>query len=343
MTCNLFSFFFRQYKKIIISCFFKKVCRRFKNKGWVLLCNPPKSLNLAMPEFSIFYFVSFFPAHQKIHIFGEVPYDYVYFSFYLYNDQGQVIGGINHWNIQHLREKIDNNHPETRKTYCLRMGIEFPIPCTSYCLIYRVYSKYKIFPLPLPRIHIEKKEMYHLLPNSSIWNLKKQTWKMTPLLQKAIKRRNIPDTLPYRKDFFVCPKMHDKDTLFINPDATYFAVMLQTKWIHIRGNFPSWDDDSIVFSGFIVCNAKTTETIACFTNMDLERSTTSFFEFYVVPQKTMKKDRVFFSSSQKIIFYSCLPEEVLIIYREISKKSSSEKELKKINFMVKHLSFEEDD
>lgn len=236
--------------------YFKHLYKKYVNQGWKLISNAPKYMNIALPDFVVVYRLASFHSKDNVEIVGYKPSYFSYFSFTVYDQDGMNFDSISHSQIK------DN-------LFHIKLGKDIKIPKDDYyCLIYRVYrTNTKI--IPQQPIIVINNENILPIEESIIRDL---TLDVSKEIIKFLTMRNLKISESY--DFFSLPPSSKLIGLFPNPDARYLVLFPRiSQTLIIKGKL----DRSSLFSGFMVCDYRTTSTIASINYLSMP----TFYTFWV--------------------------------------------------------------
>ena len=222
----------------------------YKNNLWTIYSDAPTAGNIAFPDFSVNYYVSFL-TQKNIQISGYIPSNVNFFSITIYDTDADTIYYFD-----------DNKVDKYVKNQFYSLVIR-DLP-RAYCIIVRYYLKQK-------DTIISESEFYGL---PRIMNIDNSTYYSQSSLKE--RKQNTDSLVSYYTYFvskrnFLLQSNYNEFKLPINPIQMYFPnkkalySTLRVKSIDdviiIRGQLPIINrTTNIRFIGFMLCNYLTTET-----------------------------------------------------------------------------------
>lgn len=275
------------FEQFFMRFFFKTLYKKYAGKGWALISNPPVLLNVALPDFMVVYRIASFRKKDRVEVYGYKPDNCSYFSFTTYDQLGMPVSKINDSHIAnpfHLVVGQDLRKPDDE----------------YYCLIYRVYRTNKKTIPTQPIIVINGK---NILPVSDS-EVYENTSYLSRKIESRLEKRNL--TIQGNYDFFSLPPASRMSGLFPNRDAKYLVLFPKTDTIIVRGRF----DTSARFTGFMVCNYKSTSTTDTLTYLDMPKR----YIFWVSSSLKQAKQNGYKEDCPLMLWPANYP---LLVYREV--------------------------
>lgn len=276
------------FERFFLRFFFKSLYKKFVNQGWALISNAPRSLNIALPDFLVVYRIASFSKKDHVEVYGHRPENCSYFSFTVYDQLGLPVSSIND-------SEIFGN------PFHLVVGRDLPQPDDDYyCLIYRVYRTNKKEIPSQPILVVNGKNILPV-PDTDVFE---NTSLIARTIASRLEKRDL--TIRQNFDFFCLPASSKMSGLFPNRDARYLVLFPKTDTLIVSGRF----DTTARFTGFMVCDYKTTSTFDTLTSLDMPKR----YTFWVSTSLRMAIKRGYQQDSCPLLLW---PPTPMLVYREV--------------------------
>ena len=255
------------FTKLRSRAFFSRMYGDYVGDGICMMAKAPRYFNIALPDFSVQYFVASFKSTEDVVLTGTVPQDHVlYYSIVVYDTYGMPHPAIND-------TQLDKNF-----TYKLKA----PPGTFYYCVIVRMYldpiGAKKIQSSLVPEMTINGKEVKKL----SQVQIKKNTDDLEAEFYGFLSKRSLPPGPKLKDHQFFMPPFVRLAQLFPNPDSVYLASFpFQSRVFRITGTLPDniGRSSNLRFFGFMACNLQTTGTDSAITFYDLAKKYTFWLAY----------------------------------------------------------------
>ena len=253
--------------KLFSRVFFSRMFESHQGEGICMFSKAPRYFNIALPDFSVQYFVAAFKATDEVILTGTVPQDHVlYYSIVVYDTYGLPHSSI--------------NDTQLSKNFSYKLK---PPPGTFYySVLVRMYldpaGAQKIQNSLVPVITVNGEKIKSL----SVTKMKKNTDDLQEKFLGFLSKRSLPP-LPKSKDHqFFMPAYKYLSQLFPNPDSVYLTSFpFESRVFMITGTLPDKIGRAgpLRFFGFMASNLQTTSTDSCVSFSDLPKHYTFWLAY----------------------------------------------------------------
>jgi len=262
------------FKNLWTRLFFGNLYREYRGAGWSLVSHSPRLLNVALPDFSVQYYIASFGSGDDVVLTGSIPSaeDVLYYSIVVYDTHGLPVTAIN----------------DTRLDAQFSYRIQKP-STAYYAVVVRMYLRTavakKLQTGYLPTILLNGAP----LPTTKISVLRENTVKLQDVIGGFLSKRSLPSMAEVKTSDFYIPAYKNLATLFPNPDALYLVSFPTDghRVFKITGVLPATIGraDDLRFMGFMACNLRSTATDSCISFSEMAQE-------YVVWVACSKKEAV---------------------------------------------------
>ena len=298
--------------------------KNFHNDNlWTYYSNAPYYGNLAFPDFSAIYYVSFLQ-YPNIIIKGYIPTTKInLYSISIYNCFGEIIF------------YYDDTHTNNSSNYELEI---FNLP-KAYMVVVRMYRKNKndLLDYYLPDIYnvdIKLNRVFYLF-HSTKNKRNVITNNITNMYNNFMKKRKLPDFDDINYKHFYYPKISTNTNIYFkNIVANYLLLKvsaLDNQIIKITGKIPPLgcnkqnleNLNKIRYICFMCCNTITTVTDDCFGTENIENN--KEYTIFCMCENTLTSINSAIdngydknNNTHKLLFWDINNKNRVVIYREIN-------------------------